>query len=643
MIIKATLNYNCSIIRTIEILEFSLAENKIILKERCFLLYNSKKRSAPSNLGFVLKLTWEIRNSTFLFASLNTLCNALSALIVIFLPKMVIDEITTNKRIDVVFGILAITGVSLSLLRYIAFWSQNRFTSEYVWFKTIIRSGEKFMSMDYQYTDDPDIMALNARAEEILKSAAQGILGILNTLFDSFGLAVSFLLSLSIIFVLNPALIGFFVFLAVLNFIVNKKGSFIKFNYDNAASPFKRMLQYLFDFMTDYSFGKDLRMFNMQSFLNKKFQKGVDKTLEYHNKNANVDCYVNLFAHFIGMIQELGIYGYLVYMVLNQDLSIGNFTMYIAAAHLLCKNFQGILQNVAKLLTMCHGIDIIRDFFEVDNASVVKNDKVVEVESKKELPEGNFEIIFDHVCFCYPRQNEDVLHDICLTIRPGERLAIVGANGAGKTTFTKLLMHLYEPTQGRILLNGTDIRNFTNEEYFHLFAPVFQDIEMYALTLAENISMKPLAETNEKKVLDSIKLANLNELVGKLPNGIHTQVLRVITSDGVEFSGGEKQRIAIARAVYKDAPLIILDEPTAALDPLAEQALYLEFDSLVSGKSTVFISHRLASVAFCDKVALFHEGRLMEYGTHHELMEQHGEYYSMFELQAKYYREGSVA
>lgn len=222
---------------------------------------------------------------------------------------------------------------------------------------------------------------------------------------------------------------------------------------------------------------------------------------------------------------------------------------------------------------------------------------------------------------------------------PGEKLAVVGLNGAGKTTMIKLLLRLYDPTEGAITLNGIDIRSFKREDYYKLFSPVFQDTEVFAFPISENISMDPAAITDNDKAYRCAIEAGLKERVDSLKKGILTELLKVVDDEGVDFSGGEKQKLSLARALYKGAPIVVLDEPTSALDALAEQKLYENFDKMTDSKSAVYISHRLASTRFCDHVAMFKDGSMIEYGTHDSLMEKAGEYAKMFNLQAQYYRE----
>ena len=250
-----------------------------------------------------------------------------------------------------------------------------------------------------------------------------------------------------------------------------------------------------------------------------------------------------------------------------------------------------------------------------------------------------FEFRFENVSFKYPGADKFALKNLNIIVKSGKKLAVVGLNGAGKTTFIKLLLRLYEPTEGHIYLNDVDISTYDRDEYYKLFSPVFQEVILFAYPLYLNVSMNTVAETDKERAIKCLEQAGMKEKVAELKNGVDTEVLKVVEDDGVDFSGGEKQKIALARALYKNAPVIVLDEPTAALDALAEAKLYQDFDKMVEGKTAIYISHRLSSTQFCDDVAMFKDAELVEYGTHESLLKAGGPYSEMFNVQAQYYLE----
>ena len=250
-----------------------------------------------------------------------------------------------------------------------------------------------------------------------------------------------------------------------------------------------------------------------------------------------------------------------------------------------------------------------------------------------------FEFKFENVSFKYPGHENYVLKNVNLTINDGTKLAVVGVNGAGKTTLIKLIMKLYEPNEGRILLNGVDIKEYNREEYFKLFSPVFQNVECFAMPIYQNISFAEEENTDMDKVNAVLEQSGLKVKIDSYEKGVHTNLLKIFDKEGIDLSGGEKQRLAMARALYKGGKVVILDEPTAALDALAEDKMYREFEKMIQGKTAVFISHRLGSTRFCDKIAMFEDGTVVEEGTHDELMAKNGKYAYMFQIQSQYYED----
>jgi len=251
--------------------------------------------------------------------------------------------------------------------------------------------------------------------------------------------------------------------------------------------------------------------------------------------------------------------------------------------------------------------------------------------------------VFDHVSFRYPGKDYNVINDFSVTIEPGETVVLVGLNGAGKTTLIKLLTRLYDPTEGRILLDGIDLREYDVEDLYSVFGIIFQDFGKYAFTVRENIAFGDVKrEIDDDRVRASAAQGNASEYIDAMPLGYDTPLMRIFEPTGLELSGGQWQKLAIARAFYRDSDIMILDEPTASLDPMAEQEIFNQFDSLRKDKTTIFVSHRLSSAVIASKIIVMQNGRLIEEGNHRELMERRGEYYTLFSTQAKRYLEGGM-
>lgn len=321
-------------------------------------------------------------------------------------------------------------------------------------------------------------------------------------------------------------------------------------------------------------------------------------------------------------------YGYVALKVLAGSISVGEVLMYAGAMITM-------VESIRKLMTLQMEINYsniyLGTYEEFINLPNMHYDGTLPVEKRSD---NEYRLSMEHVSFRYPGTEAYIIRDLSLDFTIGEKLALVGRNGAGKTTLIKLLLRFYEPTEGRILLNGIDIGKYDYEEYVRIFSVVFQDFRLYHFPLDENIAGSEIVD--EERVKTVLEQVGMTERVNKMRNGIHT-LLYHETGDGEALSGGEAQKVAIARAVYKDAPFVILDEPTAALDPLAEAEIYENFNALVGDKTAIYISHRMSSCKFCDKIVVLEQGEIAETGTHEELMERQGSYFALYQAQAQYY------
>ena len=359
-----------------------------------------------------------------------------------------------------------------------------------------------------------------------------------------------------------------------------------------------------------------------------KYDNEAKKLYKIHGKIYTKHFRLNIINFLAILIREGLVYGYLVYAFVIGQIGIDDFTMYLVAIVSLAT----AMNNLATDLSSYVGFNqYVTDLYKFLDRDLIHN------ENNQPIPQDyTYEIEFKNVSFKYPNTDKYILKDFNLKIRKGEKIAIVGINGAGKTTLVKLLTRLYDLEEGEILLNGININQFDKQEYYRLFSVVFQEFKMFAMSVKENIALD-FENIDEDKVSDSLIKVNLSDKVQSLPKGLDTSILKIMDPQGVEFSGGENQKFAIARALYKDAPVVILDEPTASLDALAEQEIYEEFNELIKDKTAIFISHRLASTKFCDRIVLINNSSIEECGTHDELLRNKKYYYEMFMMQAKYY------
>jgi ABC-type bacteriocin/lantibiotic exporter with double-glycine peptidase domain len=294
----------------------------------------------------------------------------------------------------------------------------------------------------------------------------------------------------------------------------------------------------------------------------------------------------------------------------------------------------GVINNINSVNQACLDICHLREFLDIPDKS--NRGKGIN------LPDSAVDIEFENVSFIYPKSEKNVLDNLSFKIIKGEKIAIVGNNGAGKTTLVKLISALYQPSGGNIKINGKNIAEYNRDEYQSIISPVFQDIYLFPASIAENIVLCDKSDININKLSKAIQFAGLQNKIDNLPDGYNTLLIKSVEDNAIELSGGEKQKLALARALYKDGLMLILDEPTAALDPIAENEIYLKYNEFSKNKTSIFISHRLASTRFCDRIFFFFFVNITETGSHYELMAKNGRYAEMFNIQSHYYREDAV-
>ena len=377
---------------------------------------------------------------------------------------------------------------------------------------------------------------------------------------------------------------------------------------------------------------KDIRIFGLQNWLNELLDQIHNLYLDFTLRCERVEVLADITESVLTMARNGIAYVYLINMALNEGLSVSEFLLYFTAVTTFTTWVMGIMQEMSTLHKESLDISCVREFLEYPEP--------FKFEEGKEIPAADgYELKLENVSYRYPGADKDTIHGLTLTVHPGERLAIVGLNGAGKTTLVKLLCGLLDPTEGLVLLNGKDVRGFNRRSYYDLFSAVFQEFSVLDVTVAEEI-----AQTTEgidyDKIADCVEKAGLTTTIEKLPKGMQTHVGREVYLDGVLFSGGQTQRLMLARALYKDGPILLLDEPTAALDPIAENDIYMKYSEMTQGKTSMFISHRLASTRFCDRIIFVADGGVKEEGTHESLLALGGEYANLFEVQSRYYQEG---
>ena len=392
-------------------------------------------------------------------------------------------------------------------------------------------------------------------------------------------------------------------------------------------------LDYVIRTSGDYDYWKDIRVYGMAGWLRRLYDDLFKRDVGWGEKMRVRQLLMRLADLLVILLRDGAAYAVLIAQAIRGEVDAERFVLYFAAI----SSFAGFVGN------------IVSEWTGMNNASLFVSDFREYLDMPEDAPDGSEtvekhlpfapEIVFDHVSFRYHGAEADTIHDLNLTIRAGEKLALVGLNGAGKTTLVKLICGLYAPTEGEIRLNGVPVQDFKREEYYKLFSPVFQDARAGCFTLAECVSGCVDGTGDKSRAEECIRRAGLGAKLDSLPMGVDTVLDKQLSAQGTELSGGETQKLMLARALYKDAPALVLDEPTAALDPIAENEVYLQYNAMAAGKTSVFISHRLASTRFCDRILFLQNGRIAEQGTHSELLALGGEYSRLFEIQSCWYRD----
>ncbi|MBQ6025134.1 MAG: ABC transporter ATP-binding protein [Lachnospiraceae bacterium] len=603
---------------------------------------DKKELSSREKVMPVLKLLFSITAKKFpLFFPLETVktvITAVRALLPVIVSPMIIDELIGDRDVKtliilatVLIGGEFIIGVILERISNQLMKYQQRLDNHFN-----ILTGQHSMELDFQLTEDKEALDQVEKARTGMDWYSGGAYGIAEQIFG-FASNVLRIFGLVTIISLNaPLLLLVILAYVIIMGFVSAKNNKIGFEVYKKLAKINRLFGYFGWNIVDFRYGKDIRLYDARKMMVDCWDRNSDASNAQWKWQAETGMKYYLIGNIANIIRMMGSYLYVGFLAIKGVFSLGVLVQMIQAADELNNTLGGLVNNTQEILKRCNYAYEFVLFMEYPEA-LEKGEKAVDKEIR--------EIEFRNVSFKYPGTDKMILDNISIKIRSGEHLSIVGLNGAGKTTFIKLLCRLYDPTSGEILVNGVNIKEYDYQQYMALFAPVFQDFRLFAFPIEENITLvdeddKEYYTGDESERIEKIiEMVNLAQMMEKLEKGRKTTLFKYFEENGIEPSGGEQQKIAIARALYKSSPVVILDEPTAALDPIAEYEIYKQFHTLVGDKTAFYISHRLSSCRFCDRIAVFSEGTIKEYGTHDELAGiKNGIYAKMFEAQAKYYR-----
>lgn len=589
---------------------------------------------ASKKISLVVSLVWKLKPVYFITLFLNSLAFSGHILTNVIFPKYLIEELMGNQDrtmliswiLVIVLGNAFFTLTKKTLKRLLdvqekdLFWQIERAFSE------------KIMSIEYRYLEDPYYLDLKERATFAMRNQSS-LSRLINTAVTFINQVVTVLGLIALMLNLSWVLVVSLLFTVFLTLIIQAMFSKYQLKFFSELLPVNRRYGYYIQLTFDKLIHKDSRIFNMTDMLRDiiiKYNLQINKWFGKFYRRMGL--YLGLFQVVV-VLQTVLAYGYVGARTLAGDITIGDLTMYVSAAVGFSSSVIALGEAVIDIMQV---LGYLEPFVELMDIPLAENDKGSE---SIDIIES---IEFENVSFKYPKTDRLILDDISFVIEKGQKISIVGLNGAGKSTIVKLICRLYKPDSGKILINKKDIHEYSYKEYLSCISAVFQDYKLFNFSIQENISCKDISE-DDPKVKNILDMVSMSKKIESLPNGVKSLFGKEYDEEGVEFSIGQSQKIAIARALYKGSGFVILDEPTSALDPIAEAEIYENFNDLVGDKTAIYISHRMSSSVFCDKILVINEGKIEAFDTHKNLLKDENSLYSkLFTSQAVNYRYEKV-
>ena len=581
-----------------------------------------------------IKICWKFGPWYLISLFLIQVITAVKIVLTVVFPKYIIDSIFIEHDIKkgIYFCIIyiLISLICLCILKILA--GMQISLKEKISHKFNFYLNTRFISVPFESIEREDFLDLKAKAEKYLYGYESRFGSLVEEFFTCFGHFFALIMLAGIISKLGYTVIAAVIFIALLNRFIFKKMIGSRMKTDIEISAHLRRLTYFNNTIQNFQYGKEIRNNGLFNWFSDKYKEKFSEFYALVKKMSIKITFAMIFLTFIDIAQVAIGYIYVIKKAALGLISVGEFSMYLTGITSFAGSFQSLMQTLTNLSEYKNYYKFYKDYMSIPIQTNLGKDKPA-------IP-ASFDIEFQNVSFKYGTSEKFALQNVNVKFNSKERIAIIGENGAGKSTFVKLLMRLYEPTEGKILINGIDIKEIDYNHYQTWFAAVFQDFKLFSFSIKENITFgNDKTEADKKRLENIVSASGLKEVTDKLDKGLETLVYRDFDDAGFTPSGGEGQKIAIARAAYKNAPIVILDEPTAALDPKAENKIYEQFDSFFADKCSLYISHRMAVTKFSDRTLVFDNAHIVQDGNHETLMNQEGKYKELYSLQAKYYTE----
>jgi ABC-type multidrug transport system fused ATPase/permease subunit len=584
--------------------------------------------SLISNLKYILANIWRWDKSLLFCIVIGIPVSISVSLIDIAIPSIILNELEFNGTVKRIIGVVLILfAIKLLLLLFENLINSRRNTLEH---KMILHYlsyiSEKTMDIDYELLEDPVTKIKLEKASQAASNNHTDAMQLPNLFSDLLINAIKFILFGSLISLLNPIIIVILLGSAGVQYLTLIYSVKLEHRTKDDRVAVTRKIKYIASISDNYSAGKDIRLFGMKNWLSSLTDTFIKEYKTLFNKVVKTRSVISFINLFIVLLRDGFSYWYLINLTMQGAVNVGEFILYFS----IINQFVDLLGNVVFKWEAIHRghyqISDIRDYLAIKDR-FNRNEGLI-------IPKERISIELNNVSYTYPNASQPTLKNINLKIKEGEKIAIVGLNGAGKTTLIKLISGMYTPTEGSIRINGHVISDFNRDEYYKLLSSVYQRSTFLPLSIARNIAINNI---DYNRVDACIRASGLDTKVYSLAKKADTPLIKEINVDGTYLSGGESQKLLMARALYKDAPIYILDEPTSALDPIAESKIYMQYQKLSKDKTCIFISHRLSSTRFCDRIVYMENGTIEEIGSHDELMRLGKKYAELFEIQSRYY------